>query len=77
MISFTRGYSYSKLSPTYNQTGSLNLGIERRIEQLINNDPFPFVGQGEEVKRGATYFIRTRLFADYVGNLHAGSLFST
>jgi len=77
IVSFTRGYSYSKLSPTYNQIGSLNLGMERRREQLINNDRFPYVGQGQEVKRGATYLTRTRLFADYVGNLHAGSPFST
>jgi hypothetical protein len=77
IISFTRAYSSSKLSPTYTQTGSSNLGMQRRREQLINNDPFPFGGRVGEVKKGPTYLTLTRLFADYVGNLHAGSPFST
>lgn len=54
IISLTRGYSSSKLSPTYTQTGSSNLGMERRREQLINNDLFSFGGLVGEV-RGARH----------------------
>ncbi len=72
---FHRSHAVLKLKHT--KLPRSNLGMERLREQLINNDPFPFGGRVVGVKRGPTYLTLTLLFADYVGNLHAGSPFST
>jgi hypothetical protein len=72
---YVRGHSCTKLSPLDVEKGSSSFGIKRRVAQFSVKSPLDYlIGPG---RKDGLYITCMQHFADYVGNLKAGSYFSS